>query len=97
MVWPLPTFWDKMLLSELNPGETSNKCVDSQVNEPSLCAGEPPDCLVGGDQGGWAIKGDKVCIMHQVQETREPIMPLVIVCYVHRDKSALPNMVGTAF
>ena len=38
-----------------------------QGKEASLCAGDPPDCLVGGDQGGWAIKGDKVyiLIMHQ--------------------------------
>ena len=35
------------------------------------------DCLVGGDHWGWAIKGDKVSIMHQVQETKEPIVPLI--------------------
>jgi len=43
---------------------------NSQVNEPSLCAGEPPDCLIGGDQGGWAIKGDKVW---QLDEQGEPL------------------------
>ena len=57
-----------MPLSQRNPGKHKTKFLLKhfhflQVDEPSLCAGDPPDCLVGGDQGGWAIKGEKVVVI----------------------------------
>lgn len=49
-----------------------NQPWDPQASKPSLCSGGPPDCLVGGEQGGWAIKGDKVW---RLDEQGEPFGP----------------------
>ena len=55
-----------------------------QASKPSLCSGGPPDCLVGGEQGGWAIKGDKV----------EQGSLLLIFCIFAMEHNHLSNKVG---